>query len=227
MWVTVTVVQTSPWFFFLFVESSLNSRHVDLNCKYERGCQYLWRYRFSRKYLNIFQYCLTFTQHLPVSCPIDMFISFSPQVATPISDVTVPGLELATSSSAFSASSKVEVHFSAILTDSVTIKQTEPNLQKHAHLCCYCYARPPDHLILDCRHLGPCLDCKNTRSVDICGQPNCGTWVTKMLRIHLWQLPAICNFVKCCQLDGCTLEASTNGHKIFITLYTGVSIMLW
>jgi hypothetical protein len=39
--VTVTVVQTSPWFFFLFVESSLNSRHVDLNCKYERGCQYL------------------------------------------------------------------------------------------------------------------------------------------------------------------------------------------
>ncbi|CAK9870479.1 unnamed protein product [Sphagnum jensenii] len=107
------------------------------------------------------------------------------EVATPISDVTVPGLELATSSSVFLASPKVEVHFSAILTDSVTIKQTEPNLQKHAHLCCYCYARPPDHLILDCRHLGPCLDCKNTRSVDICGQPNCGTWVTKMLRIHL------------------------------------------
>ncbi|KAH9569964.1 hypothetical protein CY35_02G016300 [Sphagnum magellanicum] len=107
------------------------------------------------------------------------------EVAAPISDVTVPGLELATSSSAFSASSKVEVHFSAILTDTVTIKQTEPNLQKHAHLCCYCYARPPDHLILDCRHLGPCLDCKNTRSVEICGQPNCGTWVTKMLRIHL------------------------------------------
>ncbi|CAK9267810.1 unnamed protein product [Sphagnum jensenii] len=107
------------------------------------------------------------------------------EVATPISDVTVPGLELATSSSAFLASPKLEVHFSAILTDSVTIKQTEPNLQKHAHLCCYCYARPPDHLILDCRHLGPCLDCKNTRSVDICGQPNCGTWVTKMLRIHL------------------------------------------
>jgi hypothetical protein len=80
-----------------------------------------------------------------------MFISFPPQVATSISDVTVPRLELATSSSAVSSSSKVEVHFSAILTDSVTIKQTEPNLQKHAHLCCYCYARPPDHLILDCR----------------------------------------------------------------------------
>jgi hypothetical protein len=173
MWVTVTVVQTSPWFFFLFVESSLNSRHVDLNCKYERGCQYLWRYRFSRKYLNIFQYCLTFTQHLPVSCPIDMFISFSPQVATPISDVTVPGLELATSSSAFSASSKVEVHFSAILTDSVTIKQTEPNLQKHAHLCCYCYARPPDHLILDCRksHHLYLVACKVIgRSVALCLQ---------------------------------------------------------
>ncbi|CAK9856959.1 unnamed protein product [Sphagnum jensenii] len=100
-------------------------------------------------------------------------------VATSISDV------MATSSSAFSASSKLEDHFNTIPTESIMINEAEPAQKKHAHLCCYCYARPPDHLILDCRHLGPCLDCKNTKPVDICRQPNCGVRVTKMLRIHL------------------------------------------
>jgi hypothetical protein len=85
-----------------------------------------------------------------------MCFSFFPQVATSISDV------MATSSSAFSASSKFEDHFNTIPTESIMINEAEPAQKKHAHLCCYCYARPPDHLILDCRkshhlHLIACM----------------------------------------------------------------------
>lgn len=35
-------------------------------------------------------------------------------------------------------------------------------------------------------HLGPCLECSNKMKIEYCAQPNCGTKVTRLLRIVLW-----------------------------------------
>lgn len=54
-----------------------------------------------------------------------------------------------------------------------------------SHLCCYCFTRRAEHLVMDCQHLGPCLECAASMKIEYCRQPNCLTKVTKLLRYFL------------------------------------------
>lgn len=49
------------------------------------------------------------------------------------------------------------------------------------NMCCYCFTRRADHLIIDCQHLGPCVECAASKKIEYCG--HCQIKVTRLLRL--------------------------------------------